>query len=95
MKARNVLIYAASETEADLLYPTGFFAPDPFLFVQKGIWIKVFYPAIALAAPLALTVAMRLTASERKTRATATGSASCARPAPRRSPRTAPSPCAR
>ena len=30
------LIYAASETDADLLYPTRFFAPDPFLFVQKG-----------------------------------------------------------
>jgi Xaa-Pro aminopeptidase len=33
---RNVLLYAASETDADILYPTGFFAPDPFLFVQKG-----------------------------------------------------------
>ena len=30
------LIYAASETDADILHPTGFFAPDPFLFVQKG-----------------------------------------------------------
>jgi Xaa-Pro aminopeptidase len=30
------LIYAASETDADLLYPTGFFAPDPFLYVQRG-----------------------------------------------------------
>ena len=30
------LIYSASETDADILYPTGFFAPDPFLFVQKG-----------------------------------------------------------
>ena len=30
------LLYAASETEADVLYPTGFFAPDPFLFIQKG-----------------------------------------------------------
>lgn len=30
------LVYAASETDADILYPTGFFAPDPFLFVQKG-----------------------------------------------------------
>jgi Xaa-Pro aminopeptidase len=34
--SRNVLLYCASETDADLLYPTGFFAPDPFLFVQKG-----------------------------------------------------------
>ncbi len=30
------LIYATSETDADILYPTGFFAPDPFLFIQKG-----------------------------------------------------------
>jgi Xaa-Pro aminopeptidase len=35
-RGRNIVIYAASETEADLLYPTRFFAPDPFLFVQKG-----------------------------------------------------------
>ena len=30
------LVYSASETDADILYPTGFFAPDPFLFIQKG-----------------------------------------------------------
>jgi len=30
------LLYAASETDADMLYATRFFAPDPFLFVQKG-----------------------------------------------------------
>ena len=34
--SRNILMYAASETDADLLYATRFFAPDPFLFVQKG-----------------------------------------------------------
>jgi Xaa-Pro aminopeptidase len=34
--SRNVLLYCASESDADILYPTGFFAPDPFLFVQKG-----------------------------------------------------------
>ena len=33
---KHRLIYAASETDADILYPTGFFAPDPFLFIQKG-----------------------------------------------------------
>jgi Xaa-Pro aminopeptidase len=33
---RARLIYAASEQDADLLYPTGFFAPDPFAFVQAG-----------------------------------------------------------
>jgi Xaa-Pro aminopeptidase len=36
VKARARLIYSASETDADLLYATGFFAPDPFLFVQAG-----------------------------------------------------------
>jgi Xaa-Pro aminopeptidase len=30
------LLYAASEYDADILHPTGFFAPDPFLFVQVG-----------------------------------------------------------
>jgi CHASE2 domain-containing sensor protein/tRNA A-37 threonylcarbamoyl transferase component Bud32 len=39
-----------------------------FLFVQKGIWVKAFYPALALVAPLALVVALRLTASEKETR---------------------------
>ena len=34
--ARVRLLYAASETDADMLYATGFFAPDPFLFVQAG-----------------------------------------------------------
>jgi Xaa-Pro aminopeptidase len=29
-------MYGASEADADLLYATRFFAPDPFLFVQKG-----------------------------------------------------------
>ena len=35
-QAKGRLLYAASETDADLLYATGFFAPDPFLFIQKG-----------------------------------------------------------
>lgn len=39
-----------------------------FLFVQKGIWLKVVYPGLALVAPLALTVALKLTASEKETR---------------------------
>jgi CHASE2 domain-containing sensor protein/tRNA A-37 threonylcarbamoyl transferase component Bud32 len=39
-----------------------------FLFVQKGIWLKVVYPCLALVAPLALMAALRLTASERETR---------------------------
>ena len=39
-----------------------------FLFVQKGVWFKVFYPALALPLPLALAVIRRLTESERETR---------------------------
>jgi CHASE2 domain-containing sensor protein/predicted Ser/Thr protein kinase len=39
-----------------------------FLFVQKGIWVKAFYPALAIVAPLGLIVALRLTASEKETR---------------------------
>lgn len=31
-----LLLYAAPETDADMLYATRFFAPDPFLFVQAG-----------------------------------------------------------
>jgi Xaa-Pro aminopeptidase len=34
MKQAAALLYAASETDADILYPTTFFAPDPFLFVE-------------------------------------------------------------
>ena len=36
MRPRARVLYAASETDPDILYPTGFFAPDPFLFVQAG-----------------------------------------------------------
>jgi Xaa-Pro aminopeptidase len=36
IESRNLLLYAASEKDADMLYASGFFAPDPFLFVQKG-----------------------------------------------------------
>jgi serine/threonine-protein kinase len=39
-----------------------------FLFVQKGVWIKVVYPVLALVVPLGLVVALKLTASEREVR---------------------------
>jgi serine/threonine-protein kinase len=39
-----------------------------FLFVQKGVWVRAFYPVLALLLPLGLVVALRLTASERETR---------------------------
>ncbi len=34
-KADARLIYSASETDANMLWATGFFAPDPFVFIQK------------------------------------------------------------
>src|SRR5216117_2623295 len=30
------LIYSASETDANMLWATRFFAPDPFIFIKKG-----------------------------------------------------------
>src|SRR6201984_1534464 len=33
---RNRLIVAASETDADMLYATKFWAPDPFIFLQQN-----------------------------------------------------------
>jgi CHASE2 domain-containing sensor protein/predicted Ser/Thr protein kinase len=39
-----------------------------FLFVQKGVWLQVVYPLLALIVPLGLVTALRLTASERETR---------------------------
>src|SRR5947208_16138411 len=33
---RNRLIVAASETDPDMLYATRFFAPDPFIFLERN-----------------------------------------------------------
>src|SRR5437016_6028039 len=35
-KNQTRLIVAASETDADMLYATRFFAPDPFIFLQRN-----------------------------------------------------------
>jgi Xaa-Pro aminopeptidase len=35
-KRQARMLYAASESDPDILYPTGFFAPDPFLFVEAA-----------------------------------------------------------
>lgn len=35
-KIENRLIVAASETDADMLYATNFWAPDPFIFLQQN-----------------------------------------------------------
>jgi CHASE2 domain-containing sensor protein/tRNA A-37 threonylcarbamoyl transferase component Bud32 len=39
-----------------------------FLYAEKGVWIKAFYPLVALAGPLGVVVVLRLTQSERETR---------------------------
>ena len=39
-----------------------------FLLVQRGIWIKVVYPFLALLVPMGFVVARRLTESEQETR---------------------------
>src|ERR1041385_1091080 len=35
-KSRTRLIVAASENDADMLYATRFFAPDPFIFLEEN-----------------------------------------------------------
>lgn len=35
-KNKNVLMYACSETDANILYATNFFCPDPFIFVRTA-----------------------------------------------------------
>ena len=35
-KNRNILLYAGSETDANILYATDFFAPDPYIFFRTA-----------------------------------------------------------
>ena len=35
-KSQTKLIVAASEYDADMLYATRFFAPDPFIFLERN-----------------------------------------------------------
>ncbi len=39
---KHILLYAASEADADVLYATGFFAPDPFVFVRTASGKRIF-----------------------------------------------------
>ncbi len=39
-----------------------------FFYAQQGLWVKVFFPVLALVAPMGLMVALKLTESEKKTR---------------------------
>jgi Xaa-Pro aminopeptidase len=36
IKNRNILLYAASETDSNVLYATRFFCPDPFIFIRTA-----------------------------------------------------------
>jgi Xaa-Pro aminopeptidase len=38
----NILLYAASEADADVLYATGFFAPDPFVFIRTTAGRRIY-----------------------------------------------------
>ena len=33
MKKRTFLMYAASESDSNILYASGFLAPDPYIFI--------------------------------------------------------------
>jgi Xaa-Pro aminopeptidase len=33
---KNILLYASSETDSNILYATGFFCPDPFIFIRTS-----------------------------------------------------------
>lgn len=35
-RGRNILLYADSESDANVLYATGFFCPDPFIFIRTA-----------------------------------------------------------
>jgi serine/threonine-protein kinase len=45
-----------------------FLGVSAFLYVQEGIWLRSFYPAVALLVPLGAIVPRRLTESEREAR---------------------------
>jgi Xaa-Pro aminopeptidase len=36
IKNKNIILYADSETNSDTLYATGFFCPDPFIFIRTA-----------------------------------------------------------
>ncbi|HET6349056.1 MAG TPA: Xaa-Pro peptidase family protein [Candidatus Krumholzibacteria bacterium] len=40
--SKHILLYAASEADADVLYATGFFCPDPFLFIRTPAGRRIY-----------------------------------------------------
>lgn len=41
-RGKNVLLYASSESDANVLYATGFFCPDPFIFIRTAAGRRVY-----------------------------------------------------
>jgi Xaa-Pro aminopeptidase len=41
-KRNHILLYAASEADADVLYATRFFCPDPFIFIRTAAGRRIF-----------------------------------------------------
>jgi Xaa-Pro aminopeptidase len=41
LKRKNILLYAASESDSNVLYATRFFCPDPFIFIRKANGKKI------------------------------------------------------
>ena len=41
-KNKNILLYAASESNANMLYATGFFCPDPFIFIRTATGRRIY-----------------------------------------------------
>lgn len=39
---KNYLLYAASESDANVLYATGFFCPDPFVFIRTAAGKRIY-----------------------------------------------------
>ena len=39
---KHILLYAASEADADVLYATGFFCPDPFVFIRTATGQRIY-----------------------------------------------------
>ena len=41
-KNKNILLYAATESNANMLYATGFFCPDPFIFIRTATGRRIY-----------------------------------------------------
>ena len=42
VRRNSILLYASSEADADVLYATGFFCPDPFVFIRTATGRRIY-----------------------------------------------------